>query len=681
MRRLRILIVSEFDGGDANVVRDYLFAFNAYSQHDYQYVFDCRHLDTEVDLRAFDVIVLFWSVYLLHGRLAEAVRDRIREAPALKILFLQDEYRDVRAMNAAMARLGIDVMCTCVDEADHETFYPRALVPTLRATYTVLTGYVPAYLERARVDLVSPRPLDVAYRSRAVPFHLGDLGQEKRIVAERFERLGRELGWRVDISVRDEDRLYGRRWVDFLRSARFVLGSASGASVIDFTGEIRRRCEAYLAAHPAAAYEEVKARFFADVDGKVIIDTVSPRIFEAAALGCTLVLHEGRYGGILEPDVHYIRVRRDYGNLGEVLDRMRDSAFARQLAENTQRDLVTSGAYGYRAFGRWFDSMLATHVGARRRVVSRSRIAFYWQAYRRHRARLLPLGAGFLALPDPAADVGHPALRAVLALRLALRDRAMRRLLVCWVMHRSVHRGIGLGALLADCLRLAIARQAQGGELTAWGELFGVAPILDRASRALRLTTWRLDPSRPAPLSASSGGGMTALAAAFRRGDIRTVIWDHRAEGAYVPYGLSRSWWLSVPLGPLGLYRFQPDPATQRYPLTLISPASERTISSTLGELTRPDVKLSMHPLDAEIRGLADGDLVRIFNELGEVHCTLHVIPAIRPGTVSLPKGLWRRSTRNNQTTTALVPDTLTDLGGGACFNDARVQVASLPTA
>ena len=53
----------------------------------------------------------------------------------------------------------------------------------------------------------------------------------------------------------------------------------------------------------------------------------------------------------------------------------------------------------------------------------------------------------------------------------------------------------------------------------------------------------------------------------------------------------------------------------------------------------------------------------------------------MRPGTVSLPKGLWRRSTRNGFTGTALVPDTLTDLGGGACFNDARVQVASLAIA
>ena len=59
----------------------------------------------------------------------------------------------------------------------------------------------------------------------------------------------------------------------------------------------------------------------------------------------------------------------------------------------------------------------------------------------------------------------------------------------------------------------------------------------------------------------------------------------------------------------------------------------------------------------------------------------IEVLPTVRPGTVSLPKGVWRRSSRNGVTGNALVPDSLTDLGGGACFNDARVQVASLATA
>ncbi len=127
---------------------------------------------------------------------------------------------------------------------------------------------------------------------------------------------------------------------------------------------------------------------------------------------------------------------------------------------------------------------------------------------------------------------------------------------------------------------------------------------------------------------------------------------------------------------PAGLYGYQPDPATADFPLALISPASERTISSTLSELPRPAVRLLMHPDDAAERGLADGDEVRIFNALGEVRCAVQIGGWIRPGTVALPKGLWRKHTANGYTATALAPDTLSDLGGGACFNDARVQVA-----
>ena len=124
-----------------------------------------------------------------------------------------------------------------------------------------------------------------------------------------------------------------------------------------------------------------------------------------------------------------------------------------------------------------------------------------------------------------------------------------------------------------------------------------------------------------------------------------------------------------------GLYTYQPDPATAEYPLALISPASERSITSMLAELSRPEVRLLMHPDDAVERGLKEGDSIRMFNALGEVRCNVATGARIRPGTVSLPKGIWRRHTANGYTGTTLVPDALTDLGGGACFNDARVQV------
>lgn len=126
---------------------------------------------------------------------------------------------------------------------------------------------------------------------------------------------------------------------------------------------------------------------------------------------------------------------------------------------------------------------------------------------------------------------------------------------------------------------------------------------------------------------------------------------------------------------PMGLYGYQPDPATGDYPLALISPASERTISSTLGELTRPEVRLEMNPADADARGIEEGNPVRVWNALGEMRINARLSELVKAGIVSMPKGVWRRSTSNGYTSNTLVPDTLSDLGGGACFNDARVQV------
>ena len=129
---------------------------------------------------------------------------------------------------------------------------------------------------------------------------------------------------------------------------------------------------------------------------------------------------------------------------------------------------------------------------------------------------------------------------------------------------------------------------------------------------------------------------------------------------------------------PMGLYGYQPDPATAEYPLALISPASERTISSTMGELSRPEVRLEINPEDADARGIAEGDSIRVWNALGEMRINARLSPLVKRGIVTMPKGVWRRGTKNGFTSNALTPDSLADLGGGACFNDARVEVEKL---
>jgi anaerobic selenocysteine-containing dehydrogenase len=115
-----------------------------------------------------------------------------------------------------------------------------------------------------------------------------------------------------------------------------------------------------------------------------------------------------------------------------------------------------------------------------------------------------------------------------------------------------------------------------------------------------------------------------------------------------------------------------------RYPLMLISPASDRRISSTLGGLAASlkAPPLRVNPQDAASRKLEDGCEVRVWNDRGEVILPLAVTEAVPPGVVASEKGAWLASSRTGQTISALVSaDLRADLAEGACFNDTPVEV------
>jgi len=154
-------------------------------------------------------------------------------------------------------------------------------------------------------------------------------------------------------------------------------------------------------------------------------------------------------------------------------------------------------------------------------------------------------------------------------------------------------------------------------------------------------------------------------------GDVWPATAAHKAH--LVPGELDEE---ALPTG--GLYRYRDDPGDEQFPLALISPATKRTVSSTLGQMRTEQVPLEIHPADAETRGIDTGDAVRVFNERGEMRCRALLSTQIRPGVVCMAKGIWSHNTLSGTTSNALAPDTLTDIGGGACFNDSRVEVELL---
>jgi anaerobic selenocysteine-containing dehydrogenase len=115
--------------------------------------------------------------------------------------------------------------------------------------------------------------------------------------------------------------------------------------------------------------------------------------------------------------------------------------------------------------------------------------------------------------------------------------------------------------------------------------------------------------------------------------------------------------------------------ADERFPLSLITPASSRMVSSSMGEFNYPELFAELNPADAAARGISDGREVRVFNDLGEVIVRAKLSASIRPGVVSMNKGAWMKATKNGRTAAALCPQNVEPVAGGACYNDARVEV------
>ena len=121
-----------------------------------------------------------------------------------------------------------------------------------------------------------------------------------------------------------------------------------------------------------------------------------------------------------------------------------------------------------------------------------------------------------------------------------------------------------------------------------------------------------------------------------------------------------------------------------RFPLVLLTTKSHtRFLNSSYSHLpkhgpleTKP--ALDVHAADAASRGLADGDMVRVWNDRGTLTLPVRVSDRVRPGVVSMPFGWWARHEAGGGVANSLTNDTLTDWGGGVAYHDTLVQVAAV---
>ncbi|MFM7485045.1 MAG: molybdopterin dinucleotide binding domain-containing protein, partial [Burkholderiaceae bacterium] len=122
-----------------------------------------------------------------------------------------------------------------------------------------------------------------------------------------------------------------------------------------------------------------------------------------------------------------------------------------------------------------------------------------------------------------------------------------------------------------------------------------------------------------------------------------------------------------------------PDLATH-YPLAMISPPQRNFLNTSFVNVkslrdTEGEPHLEMHPDDAMSRHINDGDIVRAFNQRGDMELKAKVTDAARKGLVVAPSIWWKKLAPDNKNANELTSQRLTDMGRAPTFYDVLVQV------
>jgi hypothetical protein len=356
-----LLLYHHFLVSNAPTIMEHVNAFERHSR------FKVWKVNTELGFPPglnnldFQVIVLHyslfgWSPHNLPSRFLTYLRQ---SHSSFKVAFFQDEHRYWPQRADFINRYQLDCVFTLVEPPYFRDTYLRyTRVPKL--VYT-LPGYVSDDLVAYASDHAKrdhERRIDVGYRGRLLPHWSGRGAQEKYIIGIRFRRLAEGLGLRTDIECEEHKRLYGKKYYEFLANCRAVLGVEAGVSIFDIDNIVRLEYERLVAINPGLSFEEADRMLLHQYEGNIPYRTISPRHFEAAAFRVCQILFEGRYSGILSPMVHYIPLKKDFSNFGEVIQLFRDESVRGMLVENAYQDLIASGRFSYRRFIEEFDAEL-----------------------------------------------------------------------------------------------------------------------------------------------------------------------------------------------------------------------------------------------------------------------------------------------------------------------------------
>ena len=363
-----LLIYHHHLSANAPTIMEHVESFGRYSQ------FKVWNVNTEFGFPyglknlEFSSIVLHYSLFGSYPfSLPEKFCQYVESSKlSVKIAFFQDEYQYCKQRFDLINRLSIDLIYTLLEPQYFDEVYYRHT--NVKRVLPTLAGYVSNSLIDKATRFFRPfeeREVDVGYRARRLPFYMGRGAQEKTDIASGFVKHCVNHLLRLDIKTDESNRIYGEDWYYFVGNCKFMLGTEAGVSLFDFDGQIKQKCNELTRMDPDICFNELEKRLLSKIDGNINYRMISPRIFEAAALGAVPLLFSGHYNGLISAGSNYIEIDRNFSNIECVLNQLKDNSVIKTILQNN-KSLVESYEVSYENFISSFDEEILEYLSLHR---------------------------------------------------------------------------------------------------------------------------------------------------------------------------------------------------------------------------------------------------------------------------------------------------------------------------
>ena len=227
---------------------------------------------------------------------------------------------------------------------------------------------------------IKEREFDIGFKGVRYYSYIGDT--ERNDMVEKFSKI-KNLKLSIDFT-----RFDAKRWSIFLNSCKSVISSEAGSYFVDLDDKIIRfiinkirnntskliiprsnldkifyrlpqslkNFIKFLLQHSPLTHSNIVFedsefdKFYKNYFDKlskpsIYFKCISSRNFDAIGTKTIQILLEGKYNNILEPNLHYLSLKKDYSNIDEILEKLKDVKLIEQIANDSYEFILENHTY------------------------------------------------------------------------------------------------------------------------------------------------------------------------------------------------------------------------------------------------------------------------------------------------------------------------------------------------